>query len=201
MPLPAFLPSPPSPPALIAAAPPAEKSLAAPGLPADAFPAYTPPKGSLSEDGGIGGSVETFDPVARALLITNRIPRYWRGTYRAFERGAALQPVQVLLDSVVANGQMVVLRGRMLIAEVETPFQGNLNAKSDQIDLLPLAGVLGAGLEPGGEFQGLQGLSLSGWHSPRLTSPGGRLQMVPAPVPAPVPTAEKKPTEVIRGLW
>jgi hypothetical protein len=169
----------------------------APPLPADAFPAYTPPKDSLGEDGGIGGSVETFDPVGRAELIASRIPRFWRGSYRAFERGASPQPVQLLLDSAVPSGQMVVLRGRMLIAGVETPFQGNINAKSDQLDLLPLASGLGAALEVGGEFQGLQGLSLSGWHAPRLTNPGGRLQLVPGPPPE----AQPKAGGVIRGLW
>jgi hypothetical protein len=169
----------------------------APTLPADAFPAYTPPRDSLAEDGGIGGSVETFDPVGRAELIATRIPRSWRGSYRAFERGAPPQPVQLLLDSVVPSGQMVVLRGRMMIAGLETPFQGNINAKSDQIDLLPLASGLGAALEAGGEFQGLQGLSLSGWHAPRLTNPGGRLQLVPGPPPEP----PAKAGGVVRGLW
>jgi hypothetical protein len=199
MPLLAFTPVAAMPPALMVSNAPAAKTTPAPSLPADAFPAYVPPKGSLSEDGGIGGSVETFDPVARAVLIAARIPRYWRGNYRPFEPGAARLPVQLLLDSVVPTGQMVVLRGRMLIADVETPVQGNINAKSDQLDLLPLAATLGGGLEAGGEFQGLQGLSLSGWHSPRLTAPGGRLQMVPAPVPP--AESRSQGGGVIRGLW
>jgi hypothetical protein len=169
----------------------------APALPQDAFPAYIPPKGSLADDGGIGGSVETFDPVARAELIATRIPRSWSGRYRPFLRGAEPLSVQLQLDSVVPSGQMVVLRGRLLLAGKETPFQGNINAKSDQLDLLPLADPLGAGLEAGGEFQGLQGLSLSGWHSPRFTDPGGRLQLVPGPAPA----AQAQPGGVIRGLW
>jgi hypothetical protein len=195
MPLPAFLPVPPPPAALLVAAAPA----AAPGpaLPADAFPAYTPPQGSLSEDGGMGGSVETFDPVARAELMATRLPRYWRGSYRSFEPGAPLRPVQLWLDSVVPTGQMVVLRGRLRIEEVETAIQGNINAKSDQLDLLPLASALGGGLEAGGEFQGLQGLSLSGWHAPRLTTPGGRLEMAPAVAPA----AESPAGGQVRGLW
>jgi hypothetical protein len=86
----------------------------------------------------------------------------------------------------------------MAIGGVETPVQGNLNAKSDQLDLLPLGDPLGGALEPGGAFQSVQGLSLSGWSAPRLTTPGGRLQLVPdqdvrsggAPGAAPV-----------RGLW
>ncbi len=168
-----------------------------PPLPADAFPAYVPPRASLLDDGGSGGTVETFDPVARAELMATRIPRFWRGTYRPFERGAAVQPALLRLDAVVPDGQMVVLRGRMQIAGVETPFQGTINAKSDQLDLVPLAGTLAPGLEAGGGFQGLQGLSLSGWDSPRFTFPGGRLQLIPGAPPA----EEASAGEVIRGLW
>jgi hypothetical protein len=200
MPLPllALTPMAPVPPAGIAPALSLPLTAPAPPLPGDAFPAYIPPKTSLAEEGGLSGSVETFDPVARAELIASRIPRTWRGSYRPFERGAAPQPVQLLLDSVAPSGQMVVLRGRLLIAGLESPFQGNINAKSDQLDLLPLASSLGAGLEGGGEFQGLQGLSLSGWHAPRLTNPGGRLQLVPGPAPQPERQGGGGP---IRGLW
>ena len=166
---------------------------------ADAFLPYTPPVNSLLDDGGIGGSVETFDPVARAELIAARIPRFWRGNYRPFERGATPRPVQLQLDSVVPDGQMVVLRGRLQIAGAESAFMANLNAKSDQLDLIPLTETLALGLEPGGVFQGLQGLSLSGWGAPRFVSPGGRLQLVPGPPPA--PTAAAGSGGVIRGLW
>jgi hypothetical protein len=168
-------------------------------LPADAFVPYTPPRSSLQDDGGIGGTVETFDPVGRAELIAARIPRFWRGNYRPFERGAPPRPVQLQLDSVVPDGQMVVLRGRMQIAGAETAFVGNLNAKSDQLDLIPLTETLDTGLEPGGAFQGLQGLSLSGWGAPRFVTPGGRLQLVPGPPPPPAPAAASG--GVIRGLW
>jgi hypothetical protein len=63
----------------------------------------------------------------------------------------------------------------------------NINAKSDQLDLIPLTETLDLGLEPGGAFQGLQGLSLSGWNAPRFVSPGGRLQLVPGAPPALIP--------------
>lgn len=185
--------------AISVAAAPAQPAADPLSPPADAFLPYTPPTSSLLDDGGIGGSVETFDPVGRAELIAARIPRFWRGSYRPFERGAASRPVQLQLDSVVPDGQMVVLRGRLLIAGAETAFMGNINAKSDQLDLIPLTDSLALGLEPGGAFQGLQGLSLSGWGSPRFTSPGGRLQLVPGPAPAPSPSAASG--GVIRGLW
>jgi hypothetical protein len=162
----------------------------------DALFPYTPPQGSLAPDGGISGSVETFDPVARAELIAVRIPRQWRGSYRPFLIGASVRPVQLALDSVVPNGQMVVLRGRIDIGGVESPVQGTINAKSDQLDLLLLADTMPPGLEAGGFFQGLQGPSLSGWQSSRLTDPGGRLQLMPGPAPASTGSGP-----AIRGLW
>jgi hypothetical protein len=162
----------------------------------DALFPYTPPQGSLAPDGGISGSVETFDPVARAELIAVRIPRQWRGSYRPFLIGASVRPVQLALDSVVPNGQIVVLRGRIDIGGVESPVQGTINAKSDQLDLLLLADTMPPGLEAGGVFQGLQGPSLSGWQSSRLTDPGGRLQLMPGPAPASTGSGP-----AIRGLW
>jgi hypothetical protein len=191
----ALSPTNPVPPATTPAVqPPA--TVPGPSLPNDAFPAYVPPRASLLDDGGSGGTVETFDPVARAELIATRIPRFWRGNYRPFERGAAVQPALLRLDAVAPDGQMVVLRGSLQIAGVETPFQGTINAKSDQLDLVPLAGTLAPGLEAGGGFQGLQGLSLSGWNAPRFTFPGGRLQLVPG-----APPAQAAAGGVIRGLW
>ncbi len=149
------------------------------------------------QEGGANGEVETFDPVARARLIAEQVPRSWSGRYQSFGGGEPV-PVSLRIDSATAIGQMVDLRGSMVIGGVATPVQGNLNAKSDQLDLLLLGDPLGGSLEPGGEFQGLQGLSLSGWHAPRLTTSGGALQMIPdrtAAVPA-VPSQTP-----IRGLW
>ncbi|MEB3266148.1 MAG: hypothetical protein VKN13_05975 [Cyanobacteriota bacterium] len=153
--------------------------------------------------GGMGApaaaSAEAFDAIARATLLANELPRSWRGVYRSFDDGN-VAPVELQLDQVTAIGQMVDLRGRMRIGGVETGVQGNLNAKSDQLDLLTLADGLPAGLENGGEFQGLQQLSLSGWEAPRLTSMGGRLLLTPGPAPslaAPVPPG----AGTVRGLW
>ncbi len=181
-------------PLLLAASP----VLAASPLPAEGFvPFTTPERSSILQDGGSSGEVETFDPIARARLIAEQMPRRWSGRYQSFSGGPEV-PVVLLIDRATPVGQMVDLRGSMAIGGVETPVQGNLNAKSDQLDLLPLGDPLGGALEPGGDFQSVQGLSLSGWSAPRLTTPGGRLQLVPdqevrsggAPRAAPV-----------RGLW
>lgn len=141
--------------------------------------------------------METFDPIGRARLIADLIPRFWRGTYRAFD-GAPVQPVQLQLEAATPMGQMVDLRGRLMVGGEITAVQGNINAKSDQLDLLLLTDETLAGLNPGGSFQGLQGLSLSGWRSSRLTSLGGRLQLNPVAAAA----GEREGSGgLIRGLW
>jgi hypothetical protein len=181
-------------PLLLAAGP----VLAASPMPAEGIVPFTSPTmPSLSQDGGANGEVETFDPIARARLIAEQMPRRWSGRYQSFSGGPQV-PVALRIDGATPIGQMVDLRGSMAIGGVETPVQGNLNAKSDQLDLLLLGDPLGGALEPGGAFQSVQGLSLSGWTAPRLTSPGGRLQLVPdqgSPA-APAPAGSS-----IRGLW
>ena len=81
-------------------------------------------------------------------------------------------------------GQMVDLRGTMDLGTTTAPVQGNLHAKSDQLDLIPLGNALIPGLEPGGIFLGLQGFSPTAWQAPRLvnmanpsTGVGGRLAL------------------------
>ena len=137
------------------------------------------------------GSVESFDPVARATDLAATMPRQWCGTYKAFPNGMD-QAVQLQLSDVRSYGQMVAVRGAMTIGSTNTPVQGNLNAKSDQLNLIPLADNLGDGLEPGGDFLGLQGLDLSGWQALRLTNQGGRLSLSPSCGSEALP---------IRGLW
>ena len=122
-------------------------------------------------------SVEQFDPVARASELANQLPRQWSGTYQGFAGGSPLA-VQLNLTTVVAVGQMVDLWGSLTVGSTTVPIQGNLNAKSDQLDLLLLGDVTAAGLDNGGEFRGLQGFSLSGWRAPRFTNPGGQLSLV-----------------------
>ena len=144
--------------------------------------------------------VETFDPIGRASLIADQMPRLWNGSYTPFDGGVPV-PVRLAIASTSSAGQMVVMQGRISIAGVESPVQGNLNAKSDQLDLLVLGAHPGADLGSGGSFQGLQGLSLSGWNGDRLTMMGGRLQLVP--VPGSNRLASEAPVSggVIRGLW
>ncbi|MCP9902291.1 hypothetical protein KBZ12_16975 [Cyanobium sp. Cruz CV13-4-11] len=183
-------------PLLLAASP----VLAASPLPADGFVPFTSPEiQSIRQDGGTSGEVETFDPIARARLIAEQMPRRWSGRYQSFSGGPVV-PVQLRIDGATPMGQMVDLRGAMAIGGVESAVQGNLNAKSDQLDLLVLGDPLGGALEPGGAFQSVQGLSLSGWRAPRLTTPGGRLQLIPESTAArPAgPAAGESP---VRGLW
>mgnify|MGYP001162591734 FL=1 len=130
-----------------------------------------------------GGEVESFDPVARAAELESSLPRTWCGTFQPFD-GNPTVDVTLELSAVMAMGQMVDLRGTLSVGSVTTPVQGNLHAKSDQLDLIPLGDSLIAGLEPGGLFLGLQGFSPTGWQSPRLinsadpsTGVGGRLAL------------------------
>jgi len=146
-----------------------------------------------------GGSVETFDPVGRAEVLARDLPRNWAGTYRSYANTETV-PVQLELESLNATGQIVVLRGRARIEGLEIPVQGNLNAKSDQLDLLLLGDTLPRGVEAGGTVLGLEGFSLSAWQPPRLTTLGGRLQLVAQPNarPASAPPAAGR---AVRGLW
>ena len=127
--------------------------------------------------------VESFDPVARAAELAESLPRQWCGTFEPFDGNPT---VDVTLDIIqmTAMGQMVDLRGTMTLGSVTTPVQGNVHAKSDQLDLIPLADPLIAGVEPGGVFIGLQMFSPTSWQAPRLinvahpsTGVGGRLAM------------------------
>ncbi|MEX0588513.1 MAG: hypothetical protein WD136_04585 [Cyanobium sp.] len=154
----------------------ASSALAATPLASDAFLPYTPPAGeSLS---GLGGA-ETFDPVARAQVLATEIPRNWSGVYQSFDNAQQTVNAELRLATVRPMGQMIDLRGELTVGGITTPVQGNLNAESDQLDLLLLCQCDVAGLEMGGVFTGLQGLQLSGWQAPRLTSPGGRLDLRP----------------------
>ena len=166
----------------------------------EAFVPFTPPSAtsvggeSLS---GLGGA-ETFDPVGRAQLLAGEMPLVWSGTYQSFDNSQIVS-AELRLASVKPMGQMIDLRGELTVGGVTTPVQGNLNAESDQLDLLMLCECEVAGLEMGGVFTGLQGLQLSGWQAPRLTSRGGRLDLRPlssaSRVVAPTRGA------AVRGLW
>ena len=130
-----------------------------------------------------GKTVESFDPVARAADLAATLPREWCGTFEPFD-GNPTVDVRLSLVGLKAMGQMVDLRGTMQIGALSIAVQGNLHAKSDQLDLIPLADPLIAGLEPGGVFLGLQGFSPTSWDAPRLINrsdlsigTGGRLAL------------------------
>jgi hypothetical protein len=168
-------------------------------LPSDAFVPFVPPVplGATGSDSLSVGTVETFDSQGRAEVLAKDLPRTWSGTYRPYG-GLESVPVELRLDSLNAMGQMVDLRGQITIAGVTSPIQGNLNAKSDQLDLLLLADTLPPGMEPGGTVMGLEGFKLSAWQPPRLVTLGGRLQLIPQASVAPrSPSAAPS----IRGLW
>ena len=137
--------------------------------------------------------VQSFDPVARAAVLAQQMPRHWAGSYQPFGAGAAPVAVQLRLASATALGQMVDVRGNMTIGSVTLPVQGNINGNSDQLDLLLLGDVPGSFIEDGGRFLGLQGFSLSGWRASRLTNPGGVLVLEPV-------VSKGRPVP-IRGLW
>ncbi len=124
----------------------------------------------------LDGSVDHFDPIARAAELATTLPRIWCGTYTPFGRGSD-QKVRFELSQVASIGQMVDLRGQMTIGSITSQVQGNWNAKSDQLDLVPLSKKLTNGFESGGKFVGLQGIKLLSWESTIFADPGGRLDM------------------------
>lgn len=198
-------------PLVCALAPPSPQSVAAmplplllalTPLPSDAFVPFVPPAsvGGTGVDGMNNGAVETFDSQGRAAVLARDLPRIWSGTYRPYGSSTAM-PVELRLDSLNAMGQMVDLRGQLSIGGVATPVQGNLNAKSDQLDLLLLGDTLPAGFEAGGTVVGLEGFNLSAWQPPRLVTLGGRLQLIPRQSVPAEQRAAAPAGPAVRGLW
>ena len=124
----------------------------------------------------IEGSVENFDPVARAAQLAKTLNKKFCGVYRSFEDDVDLEVI-LTFSEIKPIGQIVDLHGEMIIGGVTTSIAGQLNAKSDQLELIPLAEELPPGLEPGGLFIGLQGTNLFAWKAPRLDTSGGRLEL------------------------
>jgi hypothetical protein len=182
----------------------ANGALASTPLGSDSFIPFNPPASAVLSGDGIMGTdaVETFDPVARAQLLSRETSRSWSGTFQSFDTGAVV-PVELRISSLEPMGQIVTVRGMITIAGVTAPVQGNLNAESDQLELLVLCDCKDvAGLEIGGAFSGLQGFQLSGWQAPRLTSQGGRLALLPMATPAPAqPSFQPSTGMPVRGLW
>ncbi len=120
------------------------------------------------------GSVESFDPVARAKELAKTMPRRWCGTFRFFDDELD-HDVKLLFSKVTPKGQIISLSGEMRIGNIQTPINGYLNAKSDQLELIPLADILLPGMKPGGIFMGLQGSQIFGWKATSLQNLGGKL--------------------------
>ena len=135
--------------------------------------------------------VQTFDPIKRARQLADELPRYWQGTLRV--AGSSEQmPADLELDRLVPLEAMVDVFGQLTIAGQTVPVQGNLNAATEQLNLLLLGDDLPADLEPGGNFLGLQMFNISMWVGPRLTSRAALLRL------APVAQYQEPP---VRGLW
>ena len=124
----------------------------------------------------IEGSVENFDPEERAKELVKTISRKWCGTYSSFKDGSS-QTATLLISKVKPIGQIVALQGQLLINGRNTQIRGNLNAKSNQIELIPLSNKWIFDIEPGGIFVGLQGPKRFIFNSPRLTDYGGILDL------------------------
>tara|TARA_Y100001968_G_C19368977_1_gene724062 strand:+ start:615 stop:1169 length:555 start_codon:yes stop_codon:yes gene_type:complete len=122
------------------------------------------------------GSVDDFDPVSRAKSLTKTLPRKLCGTFLSFQNKESSN-VQLNFSTFQPIGQMILLEGEIFLADTQTKFTGILNAKSDQLEILPLSDNSIAGLDPGGYFVGLQGTSLFTWKSSKLDNPGGRLEL------------------------
>ena len=176
---------------------------AATPLASEAFvPFMAPAAASLGGESlsGLGGA-ETFDPIARAQLLARDLPLTWSGVYQSFDNSQTIN-AELRLASARPMGQMIDLRGELTVGGVTTPVQGNLNAESDQLDLLMLCQCDVAGLELGGVFTGLQGLQLSGWQAPRLTSRGGRLDLRPVSTSRTATSRNAYGSgSPVRGLW
>ncbi len=141
------------------------------------------------------GSVENFDPVARAQALAENLSRKWCGSYKSF--GNTSDDLEVTINFLKINpvGQMVNLEGNMSIENILIPIQGNLNAKSDQLDLILLSDQFIEGIEPGDYFMGLQGINLLGLESTSFIKPGGRLELKQ------ICQSKISKTPAIRSIW
>ena len=122
------------------------------------------------------GSVDDFDPIQRAVKIARQLPKKYCGTYKAFDEDLT-RKVNLIFSEIQPVGQMIELEGDIIVDKIKTKFTGVWNAKSDQLELIPLTNLSTLDLEEGGSFIGLQGIHLFSWKSSRLDMPGGRLEL------------------------
>ena len=137
--------------------------------------------------------VQTFDPIKRARQLADELPRQWQGTLRVAGSGERL-PADLRLDRLVPLEAMVDVFGQLTIAGQTVPVQGNLDAATEQLNLLLLGDYLPADLEPGGNFLGLQMFNISMWVGPRLTSRAALLRLAPV-------AKYQYQEPPVRGLW
>ncbi len=122
----------------------------------------------------IEGFVESFDPVERANDLVESFSRKWCGTYSSFNDDSVFD-VTLVFSNVTSTGQMVFLSGELSIDNRTINLRGNLNAKSNQMELLIDSDQVVAGLEPGGMFVGFERSKILAWKAPRLNNFGGIL--------------------------
>lgn len=122
------------------------------------------------------GSVNDFDPAERALTLAKKLPKILCGSYRAFDNDLN-RKVKLTFSKVTPIGQMIELQGEMYFDKYQTEFTGVLNAKSDQLEIIPLSNLGIIGIASGGSFVGLQGPKLFTWKSSKLDDSGGRLEL------------------------
>ena len=126
----------------------------------------------------IEGSVENFDPVIKAKELARTLSRKWCGNYSSFNDRSKTN-VTLLFSKVEPIGQIISLDGQLLIDRKKLDVRGNLNVKSNQIELLINSNELILNLEPGGTFFGLDGLKRLVWNSTRLNNAGGYIDLEP----------------------
>ena len=122
------------------------------------------------------GSVNDFDPAQRAVTLAKTLPKNLCGSYRSFDNDLK-RKVKLMFSKVKPIGQMIELEGEMYFDNYQTEFTGILNAKSDQLEIIPLNNLESIGINSGGSFIGLQGTKLFTWKSSKLDQSGGRLEL------------------------
>ena len=124
----------------------------------------------------IEGSVENFDPIEKAKELAKKLSGKWCGTYSSFNDGSKFD-VTLLFSQVDFIGQIVDVRGEIFIDGLRAKVRGNINAKSNQIELIVISDQLIVDIEPGSVFLGLEGMKSLVNKSSRLNNLGGRLDL------------------------
>ncbi len=124
----------------------------------------------------IEGSIEEFDPVSRAKDLVLNIDKQWCGSYISSNEEKKF-PVHLSLHKVKATGQIVSFQGQMSLENNKTKVQGNLNVKSNQMELLINSDQSISDLHPGTLFVGFQGFKTLFWTHSAHNNRGRRLEL------------------------